>query len=1518
MDYKLILCGDRFYQEIALKENTDQIKIGTARDCNIRFSKTRISVPFTITLVRIQENWEIQCSEEIYLKLPNVSKVQKAMPQPGERTMVCLAEGDKEVFGLDYYLDFPIQTKDYDFKISFKNIKEFSIGGMDGDVQIHNPVIKNDYIRLRTEAEGLLIDTTGTQAGFAINGIPAKGKEVMVKDQDFFSICGFQFFVYQGDLFTSSDGSVETKLPYVLIKYQKNHFQYPKFIKNARQQYCLPQENLEILDPDALPQKPEKNLLGILAPALLSLVMIILFRGVMGNGGSFIYYSVAMMAVGIITSVVTFLNSGKDYRKQVEHREKKYREYLREQEEKIVALREREYHIRSLQNPDTMQDIQRVADFDAKLFEKRRIHNDYLSIRLGKGIVHTMLPVNYKYHEYVDTEDYLMEYPKSISEKYELIQDMPVVLNLKKINAAGFIGNRTKLYQIAKNMILNLATEHFYQDVKFFFIIGEDDKEQFAWTRWFHNSYTDDVSIRNYMYDEESAKIVLEYLYSEFSKRDQENISEQASCPDLIIFVYRSEKLSNHPLIQFVPRARELKATFLFFEEYEEKMNENCNKRVFLDSDRNAGFIQDIENGENRQEFSYLHIPGDVAAQAALKLGCVYVDEVSLESSLTKNISFFQLLGIMSVHDLDLKERWNHSRIYDSMAAPLGVKSGGDIVYLDLHEKYHGPHGLVAGTTGSGKSEILQTYILSMATLFHPYEVGFIIIDFKGGGMVNQFRDLPHLNGAITNIDGREIDRSLLSIRAELTKRQELFAIQKVNHINDYIKAYKQGEAEVPLPHLILIVDEFAELKSEQPEFMKELISAARIGRSLGVHLILATQKPSGVVNDQIWSNSKFKLCLKVQNREDSNEVLKSPLAAEIREPGRAYLQVGNNEIFQLFQSAYSGASAKFDNLGIQKKYKISKVNLAGQREIIFEQKLQSEEDSETQLDAVVAFVQKYCIESKIGRLPNICLPPLPEIITDWNKKEQIQTTDIYVSIGVFDDPARQKQEVTGYNLTQSNLFILGASQMGKTNLLQLIIKNLSLTYSPNDINIYILDFGSMILRNFEQLSHVGGVITSRDDEKLKKFIRMIVQIMESRKELLSGLGLSSYSAYREAGYREIPQIVLMIDNVTAFKETFPQYEETFAAFCRDGISVGVSVVAANSQTGNMGLRFLSYFSNRISFTSNNSSDYSTMFERCRLSPRELPGRSLIQLDKEVFECQTFLAFEGEKEIERTTKVREHVQKQNTVYKLYKPAKVIPVIPKVVTEELLKNIADFSKKYVIPVGVDYENIEPVYLPLLKSNQIGMSGRQHFGKSNLLRYIIETLVSRNKTEPVEFYIVDQIERKLNAYKDLPVTVKYSINPMDVIEMVKEIGQKAEERYQMTFNGAENEIENLPLTVLLLNSPDAYLVLSNDKKSIETYKMLLGKYKNQKICIILSQIENSPIGFNSCEVIKQMKDTRTLFIFEDLTEQKVADVPAGVLREYKKPLRTGDAYMITNNAVEKVKIIKNPFERSKVLE
>lgn len=278
--------------------------------------------------------------------------------------------------------------------------------------------------------------------------------------------------------------------------------------------------------------------------------------------------------------------------------------------------------------------------------------------------------------------------------------------------------------------------------------------------------------------------------------------------------------------------------------------------------------------------------------------------------------------------------------------------------------------------------------------------------------------------GTITNIDGREITRSLLSTKAELVKRQTLFAAAGVNHINDYIKLYKKGEVTQPLPHLIMIVDEFAELKAEYPDFMKEIISAARIGRTLGIHLILATQKPAGVVDNQIWSNSKFKLCLKVQTKEDSNEVIKTPLAAEIKEPGRAYFQVGNNEVFELFQSAFSGA--KVTEGSSERPVELYELNKWGKRKLVYTNKTsQTREDAPTELEEIVEHVHNYCAAHGIARLPGICLPPLPDTLRAdrLSRFEKDICKGIIIPIGMYDDPENQIQGNYEVNFTASNSY---------------------------------------------------------------------------------------------------------------------------------------------------------------------------------------------------------------------------------------------------------------------------------------------------------------------------------------------------------------------------------------------------------------------------------------------------------------------------------------------------------------
>lgn len=1406
--------------------------------------------------------------------------------------------------------EYKIKNSDYDLRIDVSSVEEFSIGGKNCSIQINDAEVANKQIHITHTADGLMLDISQCMRDFLLNEKPCNKTEIVVRNRDFFSLAGYYFFYLNGMIYTACDGSRQTLIDSGKVAYQNNHLNYPKFVKNTRQLYLSPKEQIEVLDPKPLSAPPEKNIVKSLIPSFFSLILIIVFRGVLsasqsGKVNTFVFYSAGMMLMGIGGSIVTYFSDGRKYEKDKKAREEKYREYLAETEEKIVELRNKEHEIAWLKNASVSEDIERVASFDSRLFEKKKEHEDYLNVYLGQGVLETKCPVKYKPQDCMDTEDYLMDYPKSIHDKYEFIEGMPVVLDLKALDAIGFIGTRGKQYQIIKNLVINISVEHFYKDVKMFFIIDKEDIPQFEWARWFQNAVTGNNAFRNFMYDSDSAKIMLEYLYKELSERESLDKETIEQLPDLIIFVYRSMQISNHPIMKYVKDAKNMRVTFIFFEEYPEYLNDYCQKRIFLDDKENFGTIIDVENGEEVQEFSYEHIPLSLLEQTALKLSCVYVDEFSLESNLTKNISLFELLNIDKVEDIDLKSNWANSKIYESMAAPLGVKSGDEIVYLDIHEKFHGPHGLVAGTTGSGKSEIIQSYMLSMATLFHPYEVGFIIIDFKGGGMANQFRELPHLNGAITNIDGKEIDRSLLSIKAELNKRQELFAKYSVNHIDDYIKAYKNGVTEIPLPHLILVVDEFAELKSDQPEFMKELISAARIGRSLGVHLILATQKPSGVVNEQIWSNSKFKLCLKVQNKQDSNEVIKSPLAAEIREPGRAYLQVGNNEIFQLFQSAYSGAPAVQSTETTKKKYRISKVHLSGQREVIYEQK-GSKTESISQLDAIVKHIKDYCDEIGFVKLPDICLPPLSTCIYfslgEFVKNEIMVT----VPIGMYDDPTRQKQDTMSVNLTQSNLFLLGSSQMGKTNMIQTLIKGIAEQYGPDEVNIYILDFATMVLKNLDGLAHIGGVVTASDDDKLKNLFKLLSEKIKERKELLSNMGLSSFSAYKEAGFKEIPQIIVFIDNVSALKEIFPGSEETLSFICREGLAVGVTVVATNNITGGMGLRFLTNFATKIAFSCNNKSEYGVLFERCKLDPGDIPGRAIIKIDKEYFECQTYLAFDGEKEIDRTRAMKEFIASTNEKYASTKKAEKINFIPNVIDVDYMNKVSEGSGVgYRLAVGLDFETTDAAYLALASHPMIGFYGKRHFGKFNFIKYMLNTLNDNSEQYPVNMYFIDNAEMKYKDYKEAANTKMYSNNMIDTEKAVREIHEILKKRQENVSANGPAILAKEPMLMLILNTIDSYRFISDNKELLALFKACVKDLKSMKVCVLLTELENGAIGFNSCDVVKLFRDDKVLFIFEDMTEQKLFEPPLAAKKQYKKNLLPGEAYRIINTGFMKIK-------------
>ena len=724
-----------------------------------------------------------------------------------------------------------------------------------------------------------------------------------------------------------------------------------------------------------------------------------------------------------------------------------------------------------------------------------------------------------------------------------------------------------------------------------------------------------------------------------------------------------------------------------------------CEMVVYCNEQARIYDLMDIEM-DHRVLFIQDVVPTKALLEFGISIADVRVKEMESSSEIANSLTFLEMYGVEKLDELQVAERWRTSRSYNSMKVVIGKKAGNADCYLDIHEKFHGPHGLVAGTTGSGKSETLQTWMLSLAVNFSPEDISYFIIDFKGGGMANLFTNLPHLAGQISNLSGNQVRRAMISIESENKRRQRLFAENNVNNIFDYTKLYKSFEVSVPLPHLFIIIDEFAELKREEPEFMAKLISVAQVGRSLGVHLILATQRPSGTVDDNIRSNAKFKLCLRVQDRQDSMDMLHKPDAAFLTQAGRCYLQVGQDEIYELFQSGYSGAPY-VEN--VAHKTPAAIITRTGRAAVIGTRRKESDSDGKkgnvkktTQLDAIIDYLGVIAEREGYSTSPQLWLPVLSEEIVLDELTEGVkmfmpeagwpipkgQDWSISAVIGKYDDPEKQAQEPLVIDFVrEGHLGVLGNVVSGKSTFLQTMIYSLAQRYSPAMLNFYIIDFSSHLLSVFEKAPHVGGIVTEQQEDRMKKFFNMFSSLMDERRQFLSG---QNYSQYVKAhGYR-MPSILVVIDNYALLRErTENAYEPIILRIAREGIGYGIFLVVASGTIGHTDISssLADALTHLISLEQNDKFKYMDALRKMNLDilPEEkVKGRGLAPVGERVLEFQTALAMKPDREGTMNARLEDFCASMDASWTGERPRK-IPEIPAEPTFTILKEDRRFRE-----------------------------------------------------------------------------------------------------------------------------------------------------------------------------------------------------------------------------------------------
>ncbi|MFV0382122.1 MAG: type VII secretion protein EssC [Breznakia sp.] len=1129
---------------------------------------------------------------------------------------------------------------------------------------------------------------------------------------------------------------------------QTLNINHKAYHRSPRLCYVVNNDTIKIDAPPTKPKNKNKGLIKLIFPPLIMLCVTVGISLFMGRG-LFIIISITATLMTLIKSIISFFDERKEAKEEKEKRETKYQEYLVRKSIEINLRVQEELEAIHYQMLEPKEMIDLVKKESRRIYEKSISDADFLEVRIGKHKRKPSFQVDLPEQKITEDYDEMYEKAKKLKSNFKDLDNVGLSIKLTESNI-GIIGTKELAVLIVEQILLEVMTFHSYHDVQFLTIFNQDQLKDLSWLSYAPNSKIDAMNIRGLVYNEVLRDQVLGSFVQILKDREQayQEDNNVFFAPHYIISVLSSKLIKEHQISEFLNKdIRHLGVSIIVVESEIESLKENIKTVIEIYSRQRSKLL--IEKGVYvRKDFNIDVLPSkeELLDHARILKGFHHV--IGTENGLPKLVTFLEMYEVNRVEQLDIKARWLKNDSTKSLAVRIGV-TGDDYVELNAHEKAHGPHGLLAGSTGSGKSETVQTYILSLGINFHPYEVAFLLIDFKGGGMAHMFAKLPHLIGTITNLDKDGAMRALVSIKAELLRRQEIFATYNINHIHQYTRLFKKGKAKQAMPHLFIISDEFAELKQDQPEFMSELVSTARIGRSLGIHLILATQKPSGVVDAQIWSNAKFRLCLKVQDAADSKEMLKTADAANIINPGRGYLQVGNNEIYELFQSAWSGANYFGENTENKLDKRIYMVNRLGQYKILTKD-LSGINDNEkiekmdTELEAVIHEIASVFTDLKVKKVKPIWVEELKKryYLDDYIEIDFYAKT-AHMMFGIVDIPSKQTQITYDKNLEDlGNIAILGSSGYGKSYTMISALLSIFSRVTVDEVYAYILDFGNNALINLRRLPHVAEYMVMEDEEKLNKFTRILSNIVDERKKLFSNVGANHISIYNQMVSEKLPSIIVAVDNFDIIKEEFDILQSMFHKLSRDCTSLGIYFMFSGQKASSFKASMFHNLKTIIALYGLDKYDYKNVIGRGEFLPKELPGSALVKEGGVASVMQVMLPAKGEDDVRVLNALNEKIAYICDKY-VGKEAKGIMIVDEnITTEEVLAEAG--LKGAECTIGLDYESVAPIKYDLKKVPIISVISSEGRGKSNLIQFILSQNVE-------DIVVLDGADQSLKDFK-----------------------------------------------------------------------------------------------------------------------------------------------------------------------
>jgi DNA segregation ATPase FtsK/SpoIIIE, S-DNA-T family len=1237
----------------------------------------------------------------------------------------------------------------------------------------------------------------------------------------------------------------------------------------------VPAETVDIPAPPALPDPPDQNWLVTVIPVMGIGVMALFYILRAADGSSSLLSAVPLFLLALFTIGGTLLAGRwrrRDYEKRREEMAINYVRALEKKRARLQAANDAHRAILEANYPTPSAGLNLALLRERNLWERRPEDNDFGAFRLGLGRIPS--PISIRTPD-PDLDSELLDRALALADDYRFLEAAPAVTALGSRWSLGLAGGRAQSLAAARAFICNLALTHAPHDLHIHLIASGANHDDWRWLEWLpHTSQSHRGGSADLVaFDSDNARNLLGNLSQVIDERK----AQGSRVPHLLLIVDGAQLAEGEAVYATILReGGSVGASALCLVNSLDNVPGDCNAVLDILPDGRFTYAETGADGTEIEGAAVDQLSTGDAEHVARALASVNMCDTSAGGRIPRRVEFLELYNARRVKDLtaQIQTRWAQPIPKGVLPHPVSIGRESLVVSTDLwlDENHHGPHGVLAGTTGSGKSELLQSLVCALALEHDPRLLNLLLIDFKGGSTFNVFSKLPHTVGTITNLDGLLVERALEALKAETKTRQQFLKKMNVRDITQYHRYFARTPGHIqdpsyqPLPHLFVIVDEFAQLAKEMPDFLKELVRTAQVGRSLGLHLILGTQSPMDVITDEMNANLQFRICLRVQNIESSRAMLRRPDAAYLPSgwPGRGYFQVGERGTFKQFQTAYVGSD--YDPNATDSDGEIITLELlteSGESIDLLPENLSTHppssilaEEPYTTVKAISETITEYAEEYGVPHAAPLLLPPLEERLTlrpvfkkadvgGWNGREWTPA-DVPLGsapVGIVDDVYNRTQEPLWLHLNADALnqreqrrdghaLIIGAPGSGKTMFLRTLALSQALLHPPDRLHLYFLSFTGGGLNDLGDLPHAERVIHGTESERVRRLFRRLIQTLNDRQ------------AGRVAA---TPTIIVSIDQYEQFRDTY--YEQHMAAFERlvnEGRAANIFLVLTASSAAAVPERLRSLIQQRIALQLGSPTDYALAVGHLptRLEGTLPKGRGFIYNSPPLM-CQISLPSSmvtADDDEDALNAMRNIIREMRAGYRAMRIARAPEADPEqnpLPIDELNAHIAldslplpasASSRQIITPLGrCDDDTLSLFTLDWAESGpHFIVTGPPGSGKTNLLHAAVLSAAQTRSPEQLRFLLVDFSGRGLSALGKLKHTLARATDPRELDEQLAHLKAEME---SFVARGRENGTP-LPRTVIVIDDYDLageMLSLSGDTlRDLRDHARLHGDY------------------------------------------------------------------------------------------